>query len=193
MWWWELLILEVMGHAGSLERCSISLYFQNIIKKPTNLSLWLGRCLLHKMCIFRGAQALSPLWGSQSPVQGQLSSGSWLCSEEQPPRLAELLAVIQWPEMFNRQNPALNIGKLWFLLLYSELSYPIFSTWLFPLICPFLSHFFTGSQSEFLINLLSPFPLFPVRHFPVNPSLNLMKPYCVFFYFLNFVGYSLLS
>lgn len=147
------------------------------------------------MCFFQRHQTLSALWSSQSPVQGgsSVQAGSALCSEDQP------WVCQNWYQLFSGlrcstdKNPALNIGKLWFVLLYGELSYPISSIWLFPIICPFLSHFFSGSQSELLINFSSPFPWFPVRHFPVNPSLYFEETLYVFFYFLNFVVYFLLS
>lgn len=156
------------------QRCSISLYFQNIIKKKKNQSsLWIGRCLLHKFCFFRRHQTMSPLWSSQSPVQGgsSVQAGSSLCSEDQPLSLSELLSIIRWPQMFNRQKPR---PKYWETLICTFMQWtqlPHFFIWLLPIICPFLYLFFTGSQSDLVINFSSPFPWFPVGHFPVNPSL----------------------
>lgn len=112
------------------------------------------------MCFFQRHQTLSALWSSQSPVQGgsSVQAGSALCSEDQP------WVCQNWYQLFSGlrcstdKNLALNFGKLWFVLLYGELSYPISSIWLFPIICLFLSRFFQALNLSFSLTFHLPFP-----------------------------------
>lgn len=163
MWWWKLLILEVMGHAGSLERCSISLYFQNIIKKKNQLTCHfeLGgayyiRCAFLediKPCHLCGAlKALCRV-----AAQFRLAHGCALRSS--PLSLSELLSIIQWPQMFNRQKPRPKYWETFDFYFYAVSSAtPFLPPDSFPSSVPFCLFFLQDPNLSFSLTYCLHFP-----------------------------------
>lgn len=146
----------------------------------------MGRCLLHKMYFFRRHQTLCGTLKALCRVAAQFRLDHHCALRTSPPCLTEVQSIIQWPQMLNRQNPR---PKYWEALICTFMQWAQLHHFFHLTHSHHLSlfvSFFTGPQSELVLNFSSPFPWFPVRHFPVNPSLYLDETLVCFLLFPEF-------